>query len=879
MTAQAAMLDQAAYARQVEQTRQLLDTIDDTSLVSLTRLGVDQVRALKQEVAEIFPASNLPAFLLQGLIQLEDRTLKRERVAADLKVLFRGSTQIGLYGTFLAVPAMVLYGYQRLLSLAGKDVESAFPDGPWQFYTQFGLREDAARHCVETIGFQQAHPSASEVDAATSWVYAALQTLFLYEDILGCSWQENVLPRALDQILAEYVIEQAGRSLPRKNTEREQAITELVGALRREYQLDDFATRWLPLRPYAVPSGGLPADYPVYRRDAYQRYLTRMLRRLPPELHTHLDLHFTTRRATELPAYRRQLALTTTLRAETYEEQRAELPFEWLRVALVAGGRYYLIDACDRDPNGRLLVFPADGGPNSQGLPLDVVNHAGGLRDRQGRPIEIDRRGRVRVAGAHIGRLRPPSLAAIKGEVEAILRQAGTRRSSGETPTSQESPIDLLLAQAPRPRQDELRALLGAPVRAELEALRFAPIIVNWDMCQGEQPLAALRHTRRGCGDHALTLIRTNRSIVFDQSHIFFDGSWGAEVAEILTGFATALYPHTIQTRPQRATAPDPLALAARPAFITAAQAALADVPAEATAETNDISLSAIAQMRRRLAKVDLQFTVNDLLILARCAHAGSYRPGKYGAPALNQLEHHRGGLELAQEIRRQFEHDRAINPALLIPMDAGGVDPRLRVYPATFRNPLPDLLPRLERCVALVRELRRSPDTATRREFDRERQALYHELRAFAALLRALKRVTMRGESFTTTALLLLGHLPKSLQSLVNLIPQKIDILNEIIKGREVFSNVGQVASTSSLTRFASARDDGATKQLVWGIMTDAGGTIRVVLRDFRPHVAPLKQLGRQDLANALAQDYLESYAASVTDLVRSILFVLSYE
>src|SRR5690348_1167147 len=117
MTAQPMVVDDEEYARQVRHTRQSLDTIDDTSLVDLTHLAVGVVRALKAEIAEIFPASNLPAFLLQGLIQLKDRTLGQERIAADLRVLFRGSKQIGIYSTFLAAPALVLYGYQRLLAL------------------------------------------------------------------------------------------------------------------------------------------------------------------------------------------------------------------------------------------------------------------------------------------------------------------------------------------------------------------------------------------------------------------------------------------------------------------------------------------------------------------------------------------------------------------------------------------------------------------------------------------------------------------------------------------------------------------------------------------------------------------------------------------
>jgi hypothetical protein len=48
------------------------------------------------------------------------------------------------------------------------------------------------------------------------------------------------------------------------------------------------------------------------------------------------------------------------------------------------------------------------------------------------------------------------------------------------------------------------------------------------------------------------------------------------------------------------------------------------------------------------------------------------------------------GGPQLVQEILTHLDQQRKINPSLLIPMDASAVDPRLRLYPATFRNPLP---------------------------------------------------------------------------------------------------------------------------------------------------------------------------------------------
>jgi hypothetical protein len=94
-----------------------------------------------------------------------------------------------------------LHGYQKPLALAGKDVESAFPDGSWQFYAEFGLREDAARHCAETVGFQRA--DASDVDALTAWVATALQTLFSYDDLLANEWDERMLLRTLDTIVEE----------------------------------------------------------------------------------------------------------------------------------------------------------------------------------------------------------------------------------------------------------------------------------------------------------------------------------------------------------------------------------------------------------------------------------------------------------------------------------------------------------------------------------------------------------------------------------------------------------------------------------------------------------------------------------------------------
>jgi hypothetical protein len=96
--------------------------------------------------------------------------------------------------------------------------------------------------------------------------------------------------------------------------------------------------------------------------------------------------------------------------------------------------------------------------------------------------------------------------------------------------------------------------------------------------------------------------------------------------------------------------------------------------------------------------------------------------------------------------------------------------------------------------------------------------------------------------------------------------------VLNDIIKGREVFSNVGAVAKTSTLTRFITAKDDNDKKTLAWGVITDGQGVMRVTLRDFRPHVGLLEAVGQKDLARRLADDYLSAYIRGLNQYVQDL-------
>jgi hypothetical protein len=122
---------------------------------------------------------------------------------------------------------------------------------------------------------------------------------------------------------------------------------------------------------------------------------------------------------------------------------------------------------------------------------------------------------------------------------------------------------------------------------------------------------------------------------------------------------------------------------------------------------------------------------------------------------------------------------------------------------------------------------------------------------------------------------------LPPALQRVLDQIPQKIGVLNEIIKGEEVFSNVGKVARGSSLVRFSSARDDGTTKTLVWGVLTDDAGRVHISLRDFRPHVRVLLagDAAAVALAQRIVQEYLNAYVQGLNRFAGDLAAIAAVE
>jgi hypothetical protein len=827
-----------------------LQQLDDNTIRQLTRLTLPEIQAVKQEVAQVLPAGNLPAFVLSGLLKLKGRRITPDQVSQDVAALMRGVSLIphGLYGAFIAGPAAVLYAYQKLLQLAGKEPADAFPQGTWQFYLQFGLREDSARHTNETIGFHRAlapHPEPAAMAAA--WLCASMELLYYYDDLLALNWTEGVMLRLLMDELSQ--VPGADGS----------ASARLV----RE---------WNAMCPYHRPPEG--SSYIAHRQATFQQFIHTRLGELPPDAQKRFQSRYAARLVEELPAYQEQMNLLAALQPEAYQERKEPIPFWQACIGFVWQEHTYLLPLSQRDPEGLPLCYPAYPGNAS---PTHLACHADGdwydAASRQ--PVLVDRSGRLwyRDSGRLCGYLRPPSPETVRNWVKAIF--ASSARGS---PSS----LDLILTHSPRPLQSKLRATLPAATRAELDALRQAPIIVNWDQRSRELPLSYIRQGRRGVGDHALTLFRTDQSIVFDQSHIFFDGMWGLAIAEVLTDTAIHWYAR-VSAQPDLSPAPEqlapqPLALSSTSQVEAMSQANYR--PNEAAAESTAVDMNRLSRLRRWLLQRGVHLTINDLLLLYRFFHAAWYQPSRTLIQALEAF-HVRAESPDASEVYRQIMASlarlRATNPALLIPMDASNVSPRERVFPTTFRNPLTEIRERFVIAQDHCRSYRDHPDPEHWPVFDRARRELLTYLKAFAEVMDALKAVTMRGESFNTATIRLLAHLPSSMQHMLDQIPQRIGILNEIVKGNEVFSNVGRVAPGTSLSRFISAKDDGQTKELIWGILTDDQGHMHISLRDFRPFMPGLLALGESELATSLAQDYLDGYVQGLNHFVSELSTIIA--
>lgn len=785
------------YLAATQKTAANLRTIAEApQFRQLSHLTLPQIQEISDQIARVVPAGNMPGLILSGLSRIEERQVPQAEAERHIGLLFRGVRDMldkAMYGAMFAGPAAVIMAYQRLLQLAGKDLDAAFPEGTWQFYLEFGLREDSARHANETSGFHDMlrayQLSMTQADQLAAWVMASLVTLHNFDRLIENEWRERMLLNLLAAVVAE-----AGA--PNED------------AIKTAY------SSWEKIRPYARSRDAGSADYPAYRRGQFDLFLNDLLRPLSAKARADYDEAVQKAQSTALPAYIRQMRILAALEPDAQRERRVPFDLAEAHIGIIYRGRYWLV--------------PVDGGGGS----LPNVHH-------------------------------------IRSVVARILAAPAD---------GQGGDLDLLLVNKPRGAQPMLRAKANAT--ANLHALARTPILINADQQVERAPLAQIRQGRRGIGDHALTIFFTPESTVFDQSHIFFDGAWGVALAEIMTNEALSWVLYLRQLAPATPSSKLPATLNLN--IKEEARRAAETLPSqsEAFAENTAVRFSSVQTLRRLFkARSDLfTVTVNDLLVLYRTLHGQRYVPSPVLLSQVEALKQDANPVSqsLYIAIRDSVERLQKHNPSLLIPMNANHGDPRERLYPSTFRNPFPTMLAQHDKALETLRAYQQAGAGSDRnpqfQSFDEAQRGYLSMVASFGLLMSRYKEVALSGESLSTVSIKMLAHMPEAVQKLLDQIPGRFDILNEIIKGEEVFSNVGRVARGSSLRRFITAKDDNDQKALAWGVMTDDRDTMHISLRDFRPHVALLYQHGLHTLGQQITQDFLDSYVQGFNVFIREL-------
>ncbi|MDJ0751898.1 MAG: hypothetical protein QNJ45_00155 [Ardenticatenaceae bacterium] len=777
----------------------LREIATDPDIRRLSKLSLPQIDGVIDDIVRLLPGNDLPTFILRGLTKLPGRQVTLGRMQKDTVSLLEAwehIKQIAVFGTVFAGPAAVILLYQRLLQLAGKTAEQAFPDGYWQFYVDFALREDSARHTHETGGFDQLLSKheihLDQVDRVTAWVMAAIEILFDYPMILRNEWRERIYLRELRQLVSP------GHKL---------------------YERVQFASKsWSKNRPYRRGPDVRPGEsYPFYRQRKFDDFIAVYLAQLTYAERMAWVEVIQKLKEEDLPAFQDQMSILAYLEAGPYGDQRIPLKLTDTHIGIIYNGHYYLIPAVR---------------PNTA---------------------------------------EPPDVTVVRSQVFAIINEL----SQSSPPSSTLKPV----ARCPRAYLKGMLKEVDRDTFEQLNQLKRIPILINIDNHPSSSPLARIRQAERGIGSHPVTVFDAANSFVFDLSHIFFDGTWGAAFSEMMTNTATAwaVYLHTLPQIHPQVSQPQVLHFD----FSSREKDLFAQIPAvvqETNAETEGVHLRNLLALRRlfKLRNDLIRLTVNDILVLYRGIHALTYQPAANLVEKLHALSHEPAAREAALLTLAEIQAEYPENPTMLIPVDASEENPRDRIYPLCFQVPVREL-----RLISLHQEVIEALDAYKNSTSDRgELYQRFDDLqRQYLGILAGLgvvfitaKNAAARGDTVSVNTLKLLAHLPKSVQQLLDQIPNRVDMINEMIKGQEVFSNIGVVSSSSSLGRFLSAKDDNINKRMAWGILTDAHLTMRITLRDFRPHVQALYEIGEGDLAEALTVDYLETYTSGLNRYVNDL-------
>jgi hypothetical protein len=789
------VIRQATQATATSLQKLVNETYDSQTIPSpvTSHLSVPERDELIELISQILPAGNVVSFVFASIINIKGRNVPPTEAKTHINSIFKGLSLIRnnkFYEMMFLGPATVLAAYQMLLKLTGRNPTDYLPDGAWQFYVEFGLREDTARHNCETIGFHQAikriRPAISETEKLAACVLSSMWLLKDYLNLLENLWEEH---------------------------EKLRVIEEKTG-------LTDLYRQWQRVSPFSVPADEYLINFSTYRRQQFEAFCQQQLTQVSAEQRLNFERAWNSpsaenERRKAVQSYQKQLSMQAYLDPKDYSENRIPIGSSDLYVGVIYKEKYHLLKMLD---------------PANPTAPIIILS-----------------------------------------QCESILNDPAGAIG-----------FDLLLAQAPRAFQAELRKSLSKDQQQTLQMLRKAPIIINWDETRVDQPLSYIRSGQRGVGDHALTIFRTNESLVFDFSHIYFDGPWAMAVAEIFTNEA-ARQLHVRKAAQSAALTLQPvitLDLTPTPKIVQSAQK-YPYTPAYISAEAS-IPLASLTELRRLLTdrtRSTVNLTINDILVLYRSVFNQRYRMGTELEKQLNNLRKQKEGKALIAAVDDMLKVMVETTPSMLIPIDATRYKPRERVFPSTFRSPFPDFLSQHDTVLRLLQEMKRKHfgKKEALAEFHKARGEYLSVVDTFGRVMRRYRSIAIEGQSVSIAAIRMIAGLPDSMKRIVDDIPGRFSFVNEAIKGEEVFSNVGRVVPGSSISRFGSAKDDNDKKVLVWGIMTNDQNQLYITLRDFRPPVLNIARAGHDGVAQFITQDFLEGYMTGLEVFVQEIKEIIS--
>ncbi|MEM7031984.1 MAG: hypothetical protein AAF629_20695, partial [Chloroflexota bacterium] len=578
--------------------KNLNEMVDPAKLTPLPDRSTEDVVKLQKEIEEILPAGNVVGLIFNSLAQLKDRIIPPDRANRDVEALMRSLDMVQklVYNAAVFVsPAAVLFGYQKILTLLGKDVQSAFPEGVWQFYLSFAMREDTAHHTVETVGFQrnlEKHRLHLPLyDQLTAWVLTVTNLYFQYDELLFTEWSEQVYLNLLEQ-----EAETAGRM--------------------DDSFFQNLKKKWAKQKPYRRGRDVKPDEtYAVYRQQYFQRFCQPRINSLSAEAQKRLKDTYHQLIQTDAPAFQKQLSILATINSEQYREVRQSIPIWQARVAIIWQDQYHLLPVCAVSEQGEPLCFDIDHSLTQVDPTPLSINKNGHLVHPEFGQVKAQSNGLMVTLDAErpIGQLHPLPFQQVRHWIWAIL-------NNQYLPNVQITEFDKDLLMVHRAQQAKERRKLTAKQKADLAVLHLAPVVINWNQRDCDQPLALARLGQRGVGDQAMTLFRTEKSTIFDLSHLFFDGRWGMTLAEVMTNEALAWAAYLTKLTP----------LPAKISIENPVDMETCMVIPESSAEAQVTDLAAMQMLRQNLVKRtrdDIIFTINDLLTLYRALFNRRYTP------------------------------------------------------------------------------------------------------------------------------------------------------------------------------------------------------------------------------------------------------------